>query len=122
MLASTIISLSLDELLIIVTEVCRATARRMRRNLMIRTPEEIEACKEKIRSSRPRSLMEGPQKAWFKSRTEGSLDRCTSKNGDMKIPGQGKPSCRSPHPASTAARNTCQSKPLVVPPNRRSNL
>jgi hypothetical protein len=49
MLASTVISLSLDELLIVCTEVSRATAEAYARNLWIRTPEEIEACKEKIR-------------------------------------------------------------------------
>jgi hypothetical protein len=48
MLASTVISLSLDELMIVVTEVSRAIFGQLAANLMLRTPEEVAALKEKI--------------------------------------------------------------------------
>ena len=48
MLASTFISLSLDELMIIVTEVSRSIFDRLAAQLMLRTPEEVAALKEKI--------------------------------------------------------------------------
>ena len=48
MLASTFISLSLDELMILVTEVTRATVNQYAAGLWIRTPEEVAALQEKI--------------------------------------------------------------------------
>ena len=48
MLASTFISLSLDELMILVTEVSRSIFDRLAAQLMLRTPEEVAALKEKI--------------------------------------------------------------------------
>jgi hypothetical protein len=48
MLASTFVTLSLDKMLVLVTEMSRSIFEQLAAQLMLRTPEEIATLKEKI--------------------------------------------------------------------------
>jgi hypothetical protein len=81
---STFVTLSLDELMILVTEVSRSIFEQLAANLMLRTPEEVAALREQIQQLQGAEPMEAKDAG--RAERGGFAGNASTAKADFRLP------------------------------------